>query len=1069
MDYQQEEFFKALTEDRTQNANVLEKPSMAGAKEEASDKYSDQAHFIYELLQNADDALATSAKFILLEDKLLFAHNGSRRFFVSDPSTEAQDRELRRLGDINSITSIGNSNKNSDAAIGKFGVGFKAVFQYTATPHVYDQNVFFRIERYIVPIRIHSDYPGRRPEDTLFVFPFNHETYTSEMAFEDISEKLRSLDYPLLFLSNLQDISFEIEGSSGFGLYGKKTESTIAFNDMTAELIKLTHNNGENSEELLDDILWLFSRSDDKGRKHCVGFFVDENGHLKPKTHAAFCFFPTKETTGLNFIIHAPFLLNSSREGILARNRHNIMMISKLAELAADSLVSFKEIGASQSKQMIDDGIFEIIPYDDSKFSEVLNSKSISFLPFYTKIKEAFSNQPIIPSLEKYLLAANAYWGGTDNSQLARVFSNKQLEALTGTNDAGWAFASLSATRSAWKDAKTEYIKSIVAHAVTDNSMIDLVNSTFIQSQSVEWLHEFYSYLSSNKDRVKKAKTSPIFLDSSSSAVAAYDTEGQPVLFLPAEGIGEDTSGFLAVHEALLSNQATRDFIVNDIGIGEPSKRDLICNIILPEYKKGTSVATKPHFEIFFQYYQECSQSEAKSFVQMIRGIAFVLFRSSADEEQHRGKAAELYFPCEPLKRWFETKPKTGFVSFEEYLSLVGEKNKDSLIKFLETLGVSAWPRKCARSLTEAEAYQIKPSCEWQSTTYENRYTRKWTDRYIDGCQELVDQILRNGDTGLSVFLWDWLAALVGQDYFIDSHHFDGSSYCREYSVLRGQYEYYYRTDRCADFDSSESLRLKSQPWLIDANGQFSTATSLSRQTMCEMYNTSTDEALELCRILGIEDESPEGFDDDIKTYGAKLGLSQEEQRQALYQFSEQKANSKPVFPTKISVNPERRDDTIAGEVVKADGKTYKLVPRNTRTSTPTGDPREYLINQYTNDDEKMVCQICENEMPFRKKDGKQYYFFCREMFDNKHLTIEHEISVLALCPTCDAKWNEYVEHSGDEQTNLFLKIAKYDFDNDDSLKIPVSLDTASSPSTIRFTEQHLRDVQSVILAASKR
>ena len=77
-------FFENLSKDRSESAAMLEKPSMRGIKNSVVDKYSDQAHFIYELLQNADDTKATKARFILEEGRLLFAHNGTRLFSVSD-------------------------------------------------------------------------------------------------------------------------------------------------------------------------------------------------------------------------------------------------------------------------------------------------------------------------------------------------------------------------------------------------------------------------------------------------------------------------------------------------------------------------------------------------------------------------------------------------------------------------------------------------------------------------------------------------------------------------------------------------------------------------------------------------------------------------------------------------------------------------------------------------------------------------------------------------------------------------------------------------------------------------
>ena len=116
------EYFSELSKDRSESADLLEKPSMRGIKKSVVEKYSDQAHFIYELLQNADDAHAVNARFILEHGRLIFAHDGARHFSVSDPANEDEDSEHGHLGDINSITSIANSTK-TEASIGKFGVG----------------------------------------------------------------------------------------------------------------------------------------------------------------------------------------------------------------------------------------------------------------------------------------------------------------------------------------------------------------------------------------------------------------------------------------------------------------------------------------------------------------------------------------------------------------------------------------------------------------------------------------------------------------------------------------------------------------------------------------------------------------------------------------------------------------------------------------------------------------------------------------------------------------------------------------------------------------------------------
>lgn len=56
MTKEQKELFDKLSQKRRKTAEALNDPSVSGFKKSVVDKYSDQAHFIYELLQNADDA-----------------------------------------------------------------------------------------------------------------------------------------------------------------------------------------------------------------------------------------------------------------------------------------------------------------------------------------------------------------------------------------------------------------------------------------------------------------------------------------------------------------------------------------------------------------------------------------------------------------------------------------------------------------------------------------------------------------------------------------------------------------------------------------------------------------------------------------------------------------------------------------------------------------------------------------------------------------------------------------------------------------------------------------------------
>src|SRR6266849_2277658 len=93
-----------------------------GIRHSTVEKYPDSVHFVYELLQNAEDQGATEAHFELSTDHLVFQHNGN-------PLTRS---------DVWNITGIGNSDKPQETnKIGRFGIGFKSIFAITDRPEFY--------------------------------------------------------------------------------------------------------------------------------------------------------------------------------------------------------------------------------------------------------------------------------------------------------------------------------------------------------------------------------------------------------------------------------------------------------------------------------------------------------------------------------------------------------------------------------------------------------------------------------------------------------------------------------------------------------------------------------------------------------------------------------------------------------------------------------------------------------------------------------------------------------------------------------------------------------------------
>ncbi|MBN8647955.1 MAG: ATP-binding protein [Caulobacterales bacterium] len=965
MDAKLIEYFNALSEKRKNLAEALEDPAARGVKKSVVEKYSDQAHFIYELLQNADDAKATSARFELHDDKLVFIHNGTRHFTISNVDEEGKDQSEWRLGDLNAITSIGNSSKNGEeATIGKFGVGFKAVFQYTNTPYIYAPNIFFKIERFIVPVMVEKDFEGRRTEETLFVFPFNHEERAATEAFEEISYKLKSLDFPLLFLSNLKDISFDISGS--FGLYGKEIVKKIDFGETTAELIKIIQNDANIPDELSEEELWMFSRRDECGRRYSVGFFLNSTGSLVGRRLPAFCFFPTKEVTGLNFILHAPFLLTDSREGIRAGVIHNEKMISSLAELAADSFSFLKEIGLQRNTILIDDNILDIIPVNENDFNEVSDRNKISFKPFFTAIRTAFASKAILPSSKGFVEAKNAYWASVP--EIANLFSNEQLANITGNQNAKWAFVSLGRNETLRNDkSRAQFVDSITSGWIDEDRMFkgwvieagvrcEGISSEFIELQTFEWLHELYKWVDDTNSRTNLFKTKPLLLNEHGKAVLAFDANGENTIFLPYQGC----KGLEAVNKRLLENENTLAFI-KKIGVSAPSLKDEIYNIILPLYKAEDDIDTVPHFGKFFQFFKDCPNSEVSNYIAMIQDCEFLLYRTETEETQFRGKAHELYLPEGHLKTWFKGKPDTKFLSFDEYLEIVEDDDKDKLIEFLMELGVAKEPRVISRTLTATEAHVIRE--QWPRSTS----SPEWKEKYLDGCRELLQKIVDESNLELSLMLWGQLEKCASRGY-------DASGLR---AILKGKYTYFYYSRQYEFFDSTEMKYLGSLPWVLSSDGEFKVPSALNSETIAPCYEASSPQYSELCNLLGIAELSLNS-EVDIESYGQRHGYSNEDLKRLV---DEDLARKKSVesFVKDEEVEKKSHGNTeaftrIARELVvnaHPDAKSILAEPSELNNLSAKVDEDEYTkpavdlskkIEQIKNQAEKDIWEIGQLE-----------------------------------------------------------------------------------------------------------
>jgi hypothetical protein len=190
--------------------------------------YSERTHFIFELIQNAEDAGATELAFELFDDRLEVAHDGR-------PFTEA---------DVRGLCGVGQSGKSGDLTkIGQFGIGFKSVYAYTKTPYVHSSGEHFRIENYVRPFP--ADPPGQPAPGTLFIFPFDHDTVPAATAVAEISTALNGIEpSALLFLRNIGCVR-----TRGTGVAGSVLERVEARRASACRHVALARGPGRGGEE----------------------------------------------------------------------------------------------------------------------------------------------------------------------------------------------------------------------------------------------------------------------------------------------------------------------------------------------------------------------------------------------------------------------------------------------------------------------------------------------------------------------------------------------------------------------------------------------------------------------------------------------------------------------------------------------------------------------------------------------------------------------------------------------------------------------------------------------------
>jgi hypothetical protein len=328
--------------------------------------YSQEIHFILELIQNSDDNVYSSS----IRPTLEF-HFDKEQLIVKNNEKGFREK------DILALCSVGRSTKKGIAGfIGQKGIGFKSVFRVTDSAEIHSKGFHIKFDTsqggvgYILPIWIPQPEDsrksststcteGQRPSrwNTEIVLPFKREI-KDRSDVHKISQLQSNL---LLFLQKLRCIRIYDSHS------GTRTVKEMSRVDLENNIVELTtrtitwdQRNNTKEEVVTSKMLvhWMKIEKPEVKRvsgshkydvdftELAVAFDMSEaegQSHYLPQ-QPVFSYLPAN-SYGFRFILQADWVMTASRESIDEGQEWNQFLRSKVDALFVHAFSSFKPDG----------------------------------------------------------------------------------------------------------------------------------------------------------------------------------------------------------------------------------------------------------------------------------------------------------------------------------------------------------------------------------------------------------------------------------------------------------------------------------------------------------------------------------------------------------------------------------------------------------------------------------------------------------------------------------------------------------------------------------------------------
>ena len=1012
-------FLQQVHERRKNLAEVLQDEDN-GIRGMVEELYPDRAHFIYELLQNAEDANATEASFDLHDDQLVFRHNGQ-------PFSE---------DDVWGITNIGKSTKrDQDEKIGRFGVGFKSVFAYSETPRILSPTYSFRISGLVLPEEITS-----APElnsCTRFEFPFNNPKKDRTSAYDEIKTGLDDLaETTLLFLTNLALINWQI-GETG-----------------TGGLLKAQHP---------DNHLEVLKQVDDKITEsyHFLKFVTPVEGLARQNVAVAFeldflpdikqfeptqpiakqlritpaspgrvaVFFPAeKESSGLRFHLHAPFVSELSRASVKEAPA-NDPLFDQLAELTAASLHTIRDLGLLTRE-----------------FLAVLPNQNDGITTHYECVRQAviekMNREPLTPKHGGYghapatqMLQARA--------TLKNILTDADLAFFHGS-EKHWA---VSATQR--NNEVDRFLQQLDIREWDISEFLDKIDDSgehhidgdgfhnWLSRKPMEWHQRLYAALwELDSQGTLIVKNKPIVRLASGKYSVGREC------FFPDDTQSDsdimprvDARIYTAEKNKKQQEDAKR--FLEKIGVRAIGEHEEIEAILKQRYTDEAGPSDEGIYCADLKRFVALVESDPRS---------VTLFKPYCVVDVQNGWAkAENVFLDRPIS-------ETGLLSY--YEALGGDARRVALSDAYQNCGIP--PEKLAKFLSaigvqtklEIEEVLCKHNPQWSHLSgVPGNQTHNCIDR--DFTIEHLDSVLQASVLELSRLIWHTMEHSLG-DHLKATYQKNRSSGARyadsQLVYILREREWIPQKGRPFVRPSEASRDLLPDGFSFDPGWDWLKAIKFGE----EIAKNSEEERQKsaVAQELGFKDE------DSLRDAKEFAAFPPEERKRILDENREPKRSD---LPEHESSNPDRRAQRVGAMAADAPERRTEVRDRSISVGVDAikKEAGQYLTQQYTNPDGKMICQACRGPLPFKLEDGTDY--FERVQF-LKELRNYHYQNYLALCPNHAAMF-QYANGSCNELRNMVFETSS------DELELLL----AHQITRVCFTKIHLSDLRAVVEAEGRQ